>query len=247
MTAIQRDIIEHTQVENALRTEKAFTESALNSLQDVFYIFDLNGRFLRWNKLLSAISGYSDEEISTKKPTDFFLGEDKQNILNVIEMVVKNGTARVEAKFVTKNGEHIDYEFNGTLLKDYDGRLLGICEVGRNITERKRLESEYKTILHSAMGGFYVTDLQGRILDVNDSYCSLIGYSREEMLNMSIKDIEAMETEGIISERIHRILKVGRDRFETRHKCKDGRIVEIEAMLFIRKTEVESSLYLFVT
>ncbi len=47
MAAIQRDTIEHTQVEDALRTEKAFTESALNSLQDVFYVFDLNGRFLR--------------------------------------------------------------------------------------------------------------------------------------------------------------------------------------------------------
>jgi PAS domain S-box-containing protein len=234
MAAIQRDIIEHTQVEDALKTEKAFTESALNSLQDVFYVFDLNGRFLRWNKLLSAISGYSDEEISTKKPTDFFLGEDIQNILNAIEMVVKNGTARVEAKFVTKNGEHINYEFIGTLLKDYDGKPLGI-EVGRNITERKRLESEYKTILHSAMDGFYVTDLQGSILDVNDSYCSLIGYSREQMLNMSIKDIEAIETEEMFAERIHRILKVGRDRFETRHKCKDGRIVEIEASVIYKE------------
>lgn len=94
MAAIQRDITEHMQVEDALRKEKAFTESALNSLQDVFYVFDLNGRFLRWNKSLSAITGYSDKEISKKKPTDFFLGEDIQCISNAIEMIVKNGTAR---------------------------------------------------------------------------------------------------------------------------------------------------------
>ncbi|MDO8726484.1 MAG: PAS domain-containing protein [Candidatus Methanoperedens sp.] len=94
MAAIHRDITERMRVEDALREEKAFTEAALNSLQDVFYVFDLNGRFLRWNKSLSAVTGYSDKEISTKKPADFFLGEDVQSISNAIEMVVKNGTAR---------------------------------------------------------------------------------------------------------------------------------------------------------
>ncbi|MDO8727519.1 MAG: PAS domain S-box protein [Candidatus Methanoperedens sp.] len=235
MAAIQRDITERTEVEDALRKEKAFTESALNSLQDVFYVFDLNGRLLRWNKSLSAITGYSDEEISLKEPTDFFLGEDIQRISNAIEMTMKNGTTRVEAELITKNGEHIDYEFTGTLLKDCDGKPQGISGVGRDISERKRMQLEYKTILHSAMDGFYVTDSQGRILDVNDSYCSLIGYSREELLNMNLRDIEAIETEEMIAERIHRILKVGWDRFETRHKCKDGRIVEIEASVNYNK------------
>jgi PAS domain S-box-containing protein len=228
MMKIQRNIIKHMQVEDAIKKEKVFTESALNSLQDVLYIFDLNGKFLRWNTSLSVVTGYSDEEISTKKPTDFFLGEDIQKISNAIEIVAKNGTARVEAKLVTKNRERIDYEFTGTLLNDVDGKPSGICKVGRDITERKRMELEYKTILHSAMDGFCVVDSQGGFLDANDSYCSMIGYGREELLKMKIKDIEAIDTEEMIVERIHRIFKVGKERFETRHKCKDGRIVDIE-------------------
>src|SRR3990172_8460042 len=104
MVSIQQYTTEHTLVEDSLRKEKEFIEGALNSLQDVFYVFDLNGKFLRWNKSFSAVTGYSDEEILTKKPTDFFLGKDIQNISNAIGMVLKNGTARVEAKFVTKNG-----------------------------------------------------------------------------------------------------------------------------------------------
>ena len=130
MVDIKRDINEHSQIEDILRKEKAFTESVLNSLQDILYVFDLNGRFLRWNKSLSAITGYSDKEISTKKPTDFFLGKDALSVSNAIEMVVKNGTASIEAVVVTKNGAHIKYEFAGTLLKDYDGKPLGICGVG---------------------------------------------------------------------------------------------------------------------
>jgi len=223
------DITEHKLKEDALRNEKTFIESALNALQDVFYVFDLNGRFLRWNNALSAVTGYSDNEISTKKITDFFLGGDIQKISNTIEMVVKNGNSKVEVEFVVKNGRHINYEFNGTLLKDYSGKILGICGVGRDITEIKKMTLEYKTILHTAMDGFYQVDIQGRILDVNDSYCSLLGYNREELLNMNLKDIDSIDSEEIIALRIKRIMKIGWERFETCHKCKNGRIVQIEA------------------
>ena len=63
---------------------------------------------------------------------------------------------------------------------------------------------------------------------MNDAYCALTGYSREELLNMSIPDIEAVEKPEETGRRIRQIMKTGHDRFETRHRCKDGRIVDIE-------------------
>jgi PAS domain S-box-containing protein len=81
------------------------------------------------------------------------------------------------------------------------------------------------------MDGFYIVDTKGHIVDVNDSYCSLIGYSRNELLNMDVKDVEAEESEELIVQRIQRIMKVGWERFETCHKCKDGRIIDIEASI----------------
>jgi two-component system cell cycle sensor histidine kinase/response regulator CckA len=71
-------------------------------------------------------------------------------------------------------------------------------------------------------------DAQGRFLDVNEAYCALIGYSREELLNMSVADIEAIDTVEDIVQRIQRIIKSGHDCFETRHRCKNGKIVGIE-------------------
>jgi PAS domain S-box-containing protein len=94
---------------------------------------------------------------------------------------------------------------------------------------RPHTEEEVKTILRTAIDGFYLVDMEGRILETNDSYCSMIGYSREELLKMSVKDIEALETQEVIQKRINKILKTGSDRFETSHKCKDGKIIVIEA------------------
>ena len=68
------------QAEAALVEEKAFTENALNILQDVFFVFDPQGRFLRWNKAISEITNYSDDEISLMKPTDFFLEEEHERV-----------------------------------------------------------------------------------------------------------------------------------------------------------------------
>lgn len=94
--------------------------------------------------------------------------------------------------------------------------------------ERKQAEPEYKTIVKAAMDGFWVADRQGRFLDVNDSYCELTGYSRDELLTMSIKDVEAKETPRETSAHIRKVIEAGHDRFETQHRCKDGRVIDIE-------------------
>jgi PAS domain S-box-containing protein len=83
-------------------------------------------------------------------------------------------------------------------------------------------------ILRSTTDGFCLLDCQGRILEVNDSYCRLVGYSREELLTMRVQNVEAQETDEEIARHIERVRRLGRDRFETRHRCKDGTIVDVD-------------------
>ncbi len=87
---------------------------------------------------------------------------------------------------------------------------------------------ELSTILRTAMDGFCIVDTEGRLLEVNESYCKLTGYSREELLTMELQDIEAQETPEEIARHIQRVIETGSDRFETRHRTKDGRNLEME-------------------
>ena len=133
---------EKRQAEEELRQEKVFTETSLNALQDLFYVFDAEGRFLRWNKSLSGVTGYSDEEISSMHPLEFFVEEDRPLVRKAIETSFRTGSASVEATLLTKAGKRIPYEVTGSLLTDSRGQPLALCGTGRDVSERKRAEEE---------------------------------------------------------------------------------------------------------
>lgn len=89
-------------------------------------------------------------------------------------------------------------------------------------------QEPYQTIIRTAMDGFLMVDAEGRFIDVNDAYCTLTGYSREELLNMRVSDVEAVETPAQTADHIQKVIKNGYDRFETRHRRKDGLVLELE-------------------
>jgi len=93
---------------------------------------------------------------------------------------------------------------------------------------RQRAEEKLQTILKTALDGFWLTNLEGKILEVNDSYCKMVGYTREELLKMSISDLEAIESPEEVAQHVKRIIEQGYGSFESRHKRKDGKIISVE-------------------
>ncbi|HMK59890.1 MAG TPA: PAS domain S-box protein [Dissulfurispiraceae bacterium] len=191
-----RDVTAQKNAEAALMNEKTFTESALNILRDVFYVFDLNGRFLRWNKALSECTGFSDEEIARMKPTDFFAKDEHQAVINAIQKVVTDGSATLETTVLTKDGRQLPYEHTASLLSNSDGQPIGISGVGRNLTDRKKLEEQ----LLQAQKMEAVGQLAGGIAhDFNNILSAIMGYA--SILQMKLG------TESPLSKNVNEILK----------------------------------------
>lgn len=108
------------------------------------------------------------------------------------------------------------------------GELLGGFGTTQDITQSRLREMEYQGIIQTISEGFWFCDTTGRILEVNDSYCRMVGYTREEMLKMRIQDIEASESPQEVAKHIQRIVEVGHDLFETRHRRKNGELIDFE-------------------
>jgi diguanylate cyclase (GGDEF)-like protein/PAS domain S-box-containing protein len=92
---------------------------------------------------------------------------------------------------------------------------------------RENEEEQFKVMIRTSLDGFLITDVRGHFMEVNDAYCQMLGYSREELLNMSVPDVEAIETPEETARHITKILETGNDRFETRQRHKDGHILNI--------------------
>jgi diguanylate cyclase (GGDEF)-like protein/PAS domain S-box-containing protein len=89
-------------------------------------------------------------------------------------------------------------------------------------------KNKFETLLRASIDGFWVVDFNGSFLDVNDAYCQLMGYSREELLSMGIQDVEASESTEETAQHIAKIIETGSDRFETKHLSKSGEVINIE-------------------
>lgn len=120
-------------------------------------------------------------------------------------------------------------------LHDPNGTVIGVLCTYENITERKlaleelsKNAEQYRAMLATNLFGFWLVDLNGSILDVNDTYCRMSGYTREELLQYSISDIESVESEEDTLRHIEQLITFGTDHFETRHKSKNGRTYDVE-------------------
>jgi PAS domain S-box-containing protein len=80
----------------------------------------------------------------------------------------------------------------------------------------------YRAVLQTTLDGCVVADLSGRILDVNDVYARMSGYSRAELLRMRVSEIEISESPQDVAAHLAKLARLGSDRFETLHRRKDG-------------------------
>ena len=239
----QHDITEEKQIKEALLQSEEKYRALAEAAIDGIYIISTEIGFEYVNPAFERISGYKSEEICKK---DF-------NLLSLVhpedkELVQKRKEARekrkdipsiYEFRIVTKEEEIKFVEVNTVPLPSVKGKILGIL---RDITDRRRAEDEYRKaqerfsgIYNSSKDAIGYANLKGYLLDVNRAFCSLTGYSREEMLNgMRYQDLTPDEYHQFETNTIERILRTGKpEEYEKEYVRKDGSRVPVLLTTFI--------------
>ncbi len=190
MLGAMQDITEMKEVGRKLLLQKELSDTVINSLPGIFYIYNKHGQFYVWNKNFATVSGYSDEEIHKMNPIEFFDDEEKPLLMEKIGNVFISGSDNVEAHFLTKNGKKIPYYFTGMLI-NYENEecLMGVgLDISEKVRSQKELvtsEEKFRTLVQQASDGITITDEDGNFIDVNTSFALLTGYSKDELLGMT--------------------------------------------------------------
>ena len=101
----------------------------------------------------------------------------------------------------------------------------------RKIAERKKLQAaqqRHNQVIETALDGFWMTDAQGVLEEVNEAYVRMSGYTMQELVGMHISQLEANERPEDVKAHLDKLITQGHARFETRHRRKDGSVIDIE-------------------
>lgn len=169
---------------------------------------------------------------------------------NMLELPDKKVVARVKSALAGEVGKY-EGEYTSVIankktpmqvlfapIKEAAGEVSGVIGMIEDITERRKMENElkisraeYRAIFNKNPDGIVIINFEtGNIEDFNEQLCKQLGYTREELLNLNIADIEAKENKEELKEHIEKVVKEGFDEFETIQKRKDGEIRNVRVI-----------------
>lgn len=213
------------------------SESDLERAQALAHVgswrFDLNTGMVIASKEAGRIYGLGDAEWTIDRVKTLPLAQYRSVLDAALEGLIQHGTP-YDVEFEVRRPSD-DTVRHIRSVAEYDAERRIVIGTIQDITERKRAnealrarERYLNAILQTTADGFWVIGSAGTVIEVNKSYCEMSGYSRAEILGMSIADLDLNETPAQTAERTQRIIANGFEVFGARHRRKDGSVMPVE-------------------
>ncbi len=165
---VQLELYRQKEAESNLENEREFLATALDAQLDTFFLFEPStGKALQWNKAFREASGYSEEEIATlPAPASYYSPEDMLRATDFVQKVLAEGAGTIELELICKDGHKVPTEYRVSVIRDEAGEPAFIISIGRDITERRRVE---EAMSH-----------QQRCIELNNEIASVFLTSQQE-------------------------------------------------------------------
>lgn len=224
------DITGRKQAEKALRESEERYRSLFEQSRDAIYITTREGAFSDVNQAFLDLFCYTRDEITRLKAHETYANPaDRSRFQKEIE---DSGSVRdFEVKLRKKDGTEMECLLTASLRRADDARVLGYQGIIRDISQQKRAEELLRltqfSIQRSSEAAFWIS-ADACFYYVNEAACRSLGYSREELLEMTVHDIDPGFPEGIWAEYWNDMKRRGSFTIESYHRTKDGTIFPVE-------------------
>ena len=246
-----RDITERKQTLDTIRESEERNRLILETTMDGVWTNDLSGRFLYVNDAYCEMIGYQRHELLNMSIQNIEAKEKQDETKEHINIIVRQGGDQFETRHIRKDGKIIDVEISAKYSNMQGGQLVVFA---RNITERKKVETELKESEERFYNAFHNSPValsisrisDGNFIDVNDSFLHLFGYRREELVGQRAIEINIYDNPKDRNEIVRLLQQKGKVvNYEVTARTKNGN--EIKALTSAEKIEINGQEHIIWT
>ncbi len=219
------------------RAEEKY-QSLFNYSNDAIFVHEIGEDGLPSNNVdvndqAVRLLDYTKEELLNLSAKDVVPEDRAPEMYRYSQELMDKKHLTFETENVRSDGVVLPVEVSAYLHTEGSTKL--VVSSVRDITARKQAEQDLinqkqylETILETTADGFWVVAPDKKIVTANAAYCRMSGYGRDELERMEVQDLDALENLAETDARFKRIMENGSEIFETKHRRKDGSLVDIE-------------------
>jgi PAS domain S-box-containing protein len=234
LTTIEMALYKH-KMEKRLKDSERRMSTTLKSVDDGIIATDTAGKVMLMNPVAEALTGWSEGESVGKELSGVFNIVDEATGTPVPpDKAIGEGAAggrQAHAALVSRDGRRTVIEYSASLIRDDKNNVVGAVLAFRDVTERRRTEEALRftqsSVDRAADEAFWIGE-DARLYYVNEAACRALGYTRAELLGMTVFDIDRLITPEQWPEHWNRIKAQGSLIFESAHRTKAGREYPVE-------------------
>src|SRR2546422_10177395 len=173
----------------------------IRNAPDPVFVADLEGKILQANDAVYELLGFRPAELIEQSLSRFISPHETQEFLAALREVVERGVTRnVVLSPRSAMGEVIPTTLNASALRDGDGKVIGAIGILRDMRELDKARAYAESLIKNAPDPVFVSDLEGKILQVNDACSELLGFRPDELIEQSLsRFISPQETKEFIA------------------------------------------------
>jgi PAS domain S-box-containing protein len=209
--------------------------SVVQQTSEGLAVVNLGGNLIFANDAFARMHGYAPEELIGKHISILHTAEQMSSVDAANRALRETGEFNGEIGHARRDGSVFPALMHNTLLRDECRNIIGVIGTARDITDVKvaekalrESERRYRTLFEASTDAIFLVAPDGRVLDCNASACEMLGYSKEEMLALSVADLVPDDVAAALPEVFATQGAWGRLFRETLAERKDGSVFPVE-------------------
>jgi len=233
------DVTETRRAERALRESEDRYRTLMTNLNDVVYEIDAGGRLTFVGPRTLEVTGYKPEDVIGRPFSDFVHPEDLPRIADHWRGVTGGAVDPVEFRMLKPGGEPHYVRISGRAImrnRRFDGSTGIMTDIDREVEARNALhasEEKFRALFEQSVAPISLIAQDGRLIEANDAWFRLLGYSREDMASFNAADL--FPSPEMRDDFVRLLLEAGSlDDYESRIRTKDGTLIDVLRSISVR-------------